>query len=53
MPLDRWTANGVQNVQNRIRLCYGPAYGLRYTSDPGTGTRVEIHLPLGGAEVRG
>lgn len=44
---------GVQNVQNRIRLCYGPAYGLRYTSDPGTGTRVEIHLPLGGAEVRG
>ena len=37
---------GILNVQNRIRLCYGPQYGLTYKSRLGEGTRVEIRLPL-------
>ncbi|MDD4850153.1 MAG: ATP-binding protein, partial [Gemmiger sp.] len=41
---------GILNVQNRIRLCYGPDYGLQYFSQPDVGTRVEIHLPLGGGQ---
>lgn len=43
---------GVLNVQNRIRLCFGSAYGLHYFSETGAGTCVEIHLPAasGGEE---
>lgn len=37
---------GIINVNNRIKLCFGEAYGLRYASSPGTGTRVEIRLPI-------
>ncbi len=37
---------GVTNVHNRIQLCYGETYGLFYFSVPGTGTRVEIRLPV-------
>lgn len=37
---------GVINVNNRIRLSFGPEYGLHYYSEPGKGTRVEAWLPL-------
>lgn len=37
---------GVTNVNHRIQLCYGEAYGLCYFSAPGEGTRVEITLPV-------
>ena len=37
---------GVGNVQHRIRIFYGEAYGLRYESTPGVGTTVFIELPL-------
>ncbi|MEG2958475.1 MAG: sensor histidine kinase [Oscillospiraceae bacterium] len=37
---------GVTNVNHRIQLCYGEEYGLHYFSVPGTGTRVEIWLPI-------
>lgn len=37
---------GVINVNNRIRLCFGDSYGLRYSSDVGKGTQVEICLPI-------
>ena len=39
---------GVLNVHNRIQLCFGPAYGLRYSGRPGGGTCVEIRLPAQG-----
>ena len=36
---------GVINVNNRIKLCFGEEYGLRYSSEQGMGTRVDILLP--------
>lgn len=36
---------GVYNVQTRIRLYYGPEYGLRFESVPGEGTEVTITIP--------
>ena len=37
---------GVMNVHNRIRLLYGPRYGLAVESVPGRGTTVVIDLPV-------
>lgn len=34
------------NVQRRIQLLYGQAYGIRVTSAPGNGTTVLVNLPL-------
>jgi two-component system sensor histidine kinase YesM len=34
------------NINQRIRLAYGARYGLRFVSRAGTGTRVELALPL-------
>lgn len=36
---------GVKNVDERIRLCCGEEYGLRFYSRPGEGTTIEIWLP--------
>ncbi|MEM5591222.1 sensor histidine kinase [Niallia circulans] len=36
---------GVQNVHHRIKLAYGEAYGLSYTSKLGKGTTVEVRIP--------
>ncbi|HOK00041.1 MAG TPA: sensor histidine kinase [Termitinemataceae bacterium] len=36
---------GVLNVDERIKLYFGPAYGLRYESQEGKGTTVYIDLP--------
>lgn len=36
---------GVKNVRERIRLFYGEAYGLSYSSVYGEGTKVEILIP--------
>lgn len=36
---------GVKNIDSRIRLCFGEAYGLSYRSAPGAGTTVEIRIP--------
>ena len=44
---------GVLNVHNRIRLCFGAEYGLRYFSEANTGTRVEIRLPAEGDAEEG
>lgn len=43
--LDR-THIGVVNVNQRIRIRFGEAYGVRFSSVYGQGTRVEIRLPL-------
>lgn len=36
---------GVSNVDARLKLHYGPSYGLIYESSPGEFTRVTIHIP--------
>lgn len=37
---------GISNVNTRIKLTYGQAYGLKYYSKIGEGTKVEIKLPV-------
>jgi len=39
---------GLSNVDRRMRGLYGPGFGLRITSEPDHGTRVEAHIPLAG-----
>jgi len=36
---------GLKNIQNRIRILFGPNYGLHVDSKRGRGTRVSIMLP--------
>lgn len=36
---------GVRNVNNRIKLYFGEAYGLTIESEPDEGTTITIHLP--------
>ena len=36
---------GLKNVNERIKLYFGPEYGLNISSSPGQGTRVEVVLP--------
>lgn len=36
---------GLKNVEQRIKLYFGPAYGLTVESAPGQGTRVRILIP--------
>ena len=36
---------GVRNVNDRIRLHYGPAWGLQIESAPGQGTRITLRIP--------
>ena len=37
---------GVYNTHERLRLYYGPEYGLKYKSTPGKGTEVQIRIPF-------
>lgn len=41
----RHTGIAIQNVNSRLRICFGEEYGLHYRSLPGEGTVVEIILP--------
>lgn len=43
---DRHNHIALPNVQRRIQLLCGQAYGLRVTSVPGSGTTVLVNLPL-------
>lgn len=36
---------GLVNVHQRIRLFYGPQYGVSVSSTPGVGTQIEITIP--------
>ncbi len=36
---------GIKNVHQRLRLNYGNKYGLKFESEEGCGTRVEVLLP--------
>lgn len=42
---------GVKNVQERLQLLFGKAYGLFIQSEPDEGTQVEIRLPALAYEV--
>lgn len=42
----RHSGIAIQNVNARIRVCFGREYGLNYRSIKGEGTDVEIVLPL-------
>lgn len=37
---------GLKNIQDRIKLRFGEAYGVSLSSEPGQGTEVNIRLPL-------
>jgi two-component system, sensor histidine kinase YesM len=37
---------GIKNVNMRLKLNYGEAYGLNIKSSPGMGTTVEVRLPI-------
>ena len=43
-PEDR-TGIGIRNVNDRLRIYFGPHYGLRITSELDVGTCVEIRMP--------
>ncbi|MCR5691609.1 MAG: sensor histidine kinase [Eubacterium sp.] len=43
---------GLYNVNERIRLRFGKKYGLRFFSQMGEGTKVEVHLPVRDAAVK-
>ena len=36
---------GIRNIHERLRIFYGPGYGLSCDSAPGRGTTVTIHIP--------
>ena len=41
----RGSGIGLRNVQERIRLYFGPDYGVTIQSEPDEGTMVTVHLP--------
>lgn len=43
---DNGSGIGLSNVKSRIRMYYGPDYGIRLHSQVGVGTVVELILPL-------
>ncbi len=45
VPSRRGSGIGVRNVNERVHLYFGDAYGLRIESEPDEGTDVIIHLP--------
>ncbi|RXZ82201.1 sensor histidine kinase [Paenibacillaceae bacterium] len=44
--MDKFTGMGITNVETRLKLHFGEAYGLEITSVPSSGTMVMIKLPL-------
>jgi len=47
----RTSGVGVRNVQERIRLYFGPDYGLQFESTPGAGTVATLRIPAIGGDV--
>lgn len=41
---------GVTNVQKRLKLYYGPEYGIEYYSSPGKGTKAVVTIPQDGGQ---
>jgi two-component system, sensor histidine kinase YesM len=46
-PSDDHHGYGVRNIHARLKLNYGPEYGLSYRSSPGCGTTVTVRIPWG------
>ena len=44
-PSGQGSGVGLRNVQDRIRLYFGPQYGVTIESEPDEGTRVTLRLP--------
>ena len=40
-----WQSIGLKNVHDRVRLLYGPEYGIAVSGTPGVGTVVQITMP--------
>lgn len=38
---------GVRNVNERLKICYGPSYALQISSVRGEGTEVKVRIPRG------
>ena len=36
---------GIKNVDSRLKMVYGPKFGLTFESQEGYYTRVTIHIP--------
>ena len=43
--VEKGSSIGIHNINARIRLLYGEAYGVRVDSAPGQGTRVIVTMP--------
>ena len=43
---EHFSGIGIHNIQERLRLLYGPAYGVSFDSRVGEGTTVTITLPV-------
>jgi two-component system, sensor histidine kinase YesM len=37
---------GIQNINSRLKLCYGEQYGVSFDSIPGKGTVVHVRIPV-------
>lgn len=44
--IDTNSSIGLSNINRRIKLCYGEAYGMSIDSEPGLGTQVTLLLPV-------
>ncbi len=42
----KFSGLGIENVNERLKMNFGPESALKIESEPGVGTRVEFHLPL-------
>lgn len=42
---EKFSSIGIKNVQDRLKLFYGEAYGLFVTGTPGGGVTIEIKIP--------
>ncbi len=42
---------GLRNVQERLKLAYGPGFGVKIRSKPGSGTAIRLRLQAGSLEA--
>lgn len=42
----KFSGVGIKNVDERLKLHFGEQYGLKFFSEPGKGTKVEVLMPI-------